>query len=70
MNKKDKWSIPILLMFVGLIVLLIVFSDAFVTNTENAANEQLAVVTFFPNNSTFWKQYYTEYNNLLPTQPA
>ena len=52
MNKKDKWSIPILLMFVGLIVLLIVFSDAFVTNTENANNEQLAVVTFFPNNST------------------
>lgn len=52
MNKKDKWSIPILLMFVGLIVLLIVFSDTFVTNTENVANEQLAVVTFFPNNST------------------
>jgi len=52
MNKKDKWSIPILLMFVGLIVLLIVFSDAFVTNTENATNEQLAVVTFFPTNST------------------
>ncbi len=52
MNKKDKWSIPILLMFVGLIVLLIVFSDVFVTNTENANNEQLAVVTFFPNNST------------------
>lgn len=52
MNKKDKWSIPILLMFVGLIVLLIVFSDAFVTNTENATNEQLAVVTFFPADST------------------
>jgi uncharacterized membrane protein (UPF0127 family) len=52
MNKKDKWSIPILLMFVGLIVLLIVFSDAFVTNIENATNEQLAVVTFFPANST------------------
>ena len=52
MNKKNKWSIPILLMFVGLIVLLIIFSDAFVTNTENANNEQLAVVTFFPNNST------------------
>jgi len=52
MNKKDKWGIPILLMFVGLIVLLIVFSDTFVTNTENATNEQLAVVTFFPTNST------------------
>ena len=52
MNKKDKWSIPILLMFVGLIVLLIVFSDAFVTNTENATKEQLAIVTFFQNNST------------------
>jgi uncharacterized membrane protein (UPF0127 family) len=52
MNKKNKWSIPILLMFAGLIVLLIVFSDAFVTNTENANNEQLAVVTFFPANST------------------
>ena len=52
MNKKDKWSMPILLMFVGLIVLLIVFSDAFVTNTENATNEQLAVVTFFPADST------------------
>ncbi len=53
MNKKDKWSIPILLMFAGLIVLLIVFSDVFVTNTENATNEQLAVVTFFPANSTY-----------------
>ena len=52
MNKKDKWIILILLMFVGLIVLLIVFSDVFVTNTENATNEQLAVVTFFPANST------------------
>ena len=52
MNKKDKWSIQILLMFVGLIVLLIVFSDAFVTNIENATNEQLAVVTFFPADST------------------
>ena len=52
MNKKDKWSIPILLMFAGLIVLLIVFSDTFVTNTENVANDQLAVVTFFPANST------------------
>jgi uncharacterized membrane protein (UPF0127 family) len=52
MNKKNKWSIPILLIFVGLIVLLIVFSDVFVTNTENATNEQLAVVTFFPANST------------------
>ena len=52
MNKKDKWGIPILLMFVGLIVLLIVFSDTFVTNTENVANEQLAIVTFFQNNST------------------
>lgn len=52
MNKKDKWSISILLMFVGLIVLLIVFSDVFVTNTENATNEQLAFVTFFPTNST------------------
>ena len=52
MNKKDKWSIPILLMFAGLIVLLIVFSDAFVTNTEDETNEQLAVVTFLPTNST------------------
>ena len=52
MNKKDKRSIPILLMFAGLIVLLMVFSDTFVTNTENATNEQLAVVTFFPANST------------------
>jgi len=52
MNKKNKWSIPIFLMFVGFIVLLIVFSDAFFTNTENANNKQLAVVTFFPNNST------------------
>jgi uncharacterized membrane protein (UPF0127 family) len=52
MNKKDKWSIPILLMFAVLIVLLIVFSDTFITNTENATNEQLAVVTFFPANST------------------
>ena len=52
MNKKNKWIILILLMFVGLIVLLIVFSDVFVTNTENATNEQLAVVTFFPANST------------------
>ena len=43
---------PILLMFAGLIVLLIVFSDIFVTNTENVTNEQLAVVTFSPNNST------------------
>ena len=52
MNKKDKWIILILLMFVDLIVLLIVFSDVFVTNTKNATNEQLAVVTFFPANST------------------
>ena len=52
MYKKDQWIILILLMFVGLIVLLIVFSDVFVTNTENATNEQLAVVTFFPANST------------------
>jgi len=52
MNKKNKWGIPILLMFVGLIVLLIVFSDVFVTNTENVTNEQLVVVTFFPANST------------------
>ena len=52
MNKKGKWNIPILLMFSGLIVLLIVFSDTFSTTTENATNEQLAVVTFFPANST------------------
>lgn len=52
MNKKDQWIILILLMFVGLIVLLIVFSEVFVTNTENVTNEQLAVVTFFPANST------------------
>jgi len=52
MNKMNKWSIPILLMFASLIVLLIVFSDVFVTNTENATNEQLAVVAFFPANST------------------
>ena len=52
MNKKDKWNIPILLMFSGLIVLLIVFSDTFVTNTEKVTNEQLAAVTFFSANST------------------
>jgi uncharacterized membrane protein (UPF0127 family) len=52
MNKKDKWNIPILLMFSGLILLLIVFSDTFGTTTENAANEQLAVVSFFPANLT------------------
>ena len=51
MNKKNKWSISIFLMFVCLIVLLIIFSDAFFTNTENVTNKQLAVVTFFPNNS-------------------
>ena len=52
MNKKNKWSISIFLMFVCLIVLLIVFSDAFFTNTENVTNEQFSVVTFFPANST------------------
>ena len=52
MNKMNKWNIPILLMFASLIVLLIVFSDTFGTTTENATNEQLAVVTFFPANST------------------
>jgi len=52
MNKKNKWSISILLMFLGFIVLLIVFSDVFVKNIENVTNEQFAVVTFFPNKST------------------
>jgi len=42
----------ILLIFAGLIVLLIVISNVFVTNTENATNEQLAIVTFFLDNST------------------
>ncbi len=52
MNKNDKWIISILLMFVCFILLLIVFSYDFVTNTEIANNEQLAVVTFSANNST------------------
>ena len=46
MNKKDQWIILILLMFIGLILLLNVFSDVFITKTENVTNEQLAVVTF------------------------
>ena len=52
MNKKDKFGILVLLMLVCLVILLIVFSDVFITNTENTNKEQLAVVTFFPDNST------------------
>ena len=52
MNDKAKWSILILLISVCLVILLIGFSDAFITNTENTNKEQLAFVTFFPDNST------------------
>jgi uncharacterized membrane protein (UPF0127 family) len=52
MNKKDKFGLLFLLTSTCLVILLIVFSESFITNTENTNKGQLAVVTFFPNNST------------------
>ena len=52
MNKKDRFGILILLISTCFIIFLIVFSDVFITYTENSSKEQLAVVTFFPGGST------------------
>jgi len=52
MNNKDKFGILILLISTCLVIFLIVFSDVFITITGNTGKEQLAVVTFFPGDST------------------
>jgi len=51
MNEKYKFGILILLISTCLVILFIVFSHVFISNTGNKSEEHLAVVTFFSNNS-------------------